>query len=131
MEKVLVKRGTKTQVQTAANTNLLSAGEVYLLTDERRLAVGVSSSDFEPLAKQSEILTSIPTATTTTIGGVKVDGTTITIDGAGKITAVGGGSGGLPSAFSTFSMVNGELIVEHSSSFTLSLVNGEFIVEYT
>lgn len=38
---------------------------------------------------------------------------------------------GLPSAFSTFSVIDGELIVEHSSSFSLSLVNGEFIVEYT
>jgi hypothetical protein len=28
-------------------------------------------------------------------------------------------------------MVNGELIVEHSSSFTLSLVAGEFILGYT
>lgn len=72
----------------------------------------------------------LPPATPTTLGGVKVDGTTITIDGSGKITAVGGGTGGTPSAFSTFSMVDGELIVEHSSSFTLSIVDGEFISEY-
>jgi hypothetical protein len=77
------------------------------------------------------LLTAIPAATTTALGGVKVDGTSIIVDGAGTITAVGGGSGGAPSSFSTFSLVDGELIVEHSSSFTLSLVNGEFIVEYT
>jgi hypothetical protein len=78
------------------------------------------------------LLAAIPAATTSILGGVKVDGTTITIDGAGTITAVGGGSGGgAPSSFSTFSIVDSELIVEHSSSFTLSLVNGEFIVEYT
>lgn len=34
----------------------------------------------------------LPTATTTTLGGVKPDGTTITITGDGVITAVGGGS---------------------------------------
>ena len=71
----------------------------------------------------------LPPATPTTLGGVKVDGTTITVDGAGKITAVGGGSGGT-GAFASFSMVDGELVVEHSSSFTLSIVDGEFISEY-
>lgn len=71
----------------------------------------------------------LPPATPTTLGGVKVDGTTITVDGAGKITAVGGGSGGT-GAFASFSMADGELIVEHSSSFTLSIVDGEFISEY-
>jgi hypothetical protein len=70
-----------------------------------------------------------PVATPTTLGSVKVDGTTITVDGAGKITAVGGGSGGT-GAFASFSIVDGELVVEHSSSFTLSIVDGEFISEY-
>lgn len=70
----------------------------------------------------------LPPATPTTLGGVKVDGTTITVDGAGKITAVGGGGG--TGAFASFSMVDGELVVEHSSSFTLSIVDGEFISEY-
>ena len=37
----------------------------------------------------------LPTASTTVLGGVKVDGTTITISGAGVISAVGGGSGGV------------------------------------
>jgi phage-related tail fiber protein len=71
----------------------------------------------------------LPPATPTTLGGVKVDGTTITVDGAGKISAVGGGSGGT-GAFASFSIVDGELVVEHSSSFTLSIVDGEFISEY-
>ena len=42
-------------------------------------------------------LTSIPTASTSTLGGVKVDGTTITIDGSGVISSSGGGGGSLPS----------------------------------
>ena len=38
-------------------------------------------------------LSSLPTASTTVLGGVKVDGTTITVDGTGTISAVGGGGG--------------------------------------
>lgn len=71
----------------------------------------------------------LPSATTSTLGGVIVDGTTITVDPAGKITAVGGGGGGT-GAFATFTIADGELSVEHLSSFTLSLVDGEFIAEY-
>jgi plastocyanin len=43
---------------------------------------------------------SLPTATTSVSGGVKVDGTTIVINGSGVISATGGGSGGysLPTA---------------------------------
>jgi hypothetical protein len=41
-------------------------------------------------------LTTIPTASTTTLGGVKVDGTSITITG-GVISAVGGGGGAVTS----------------------------------
>ena len=37
----------------------------------------------------------LPTASTVTKGGVKIDGTTIVIDGNGVISAVGGGSGGI------------------------------------
>ena len=45
------------------------------------------------VAPQSGSNYTLPTATTTVLGGVKVDGTTITINN-GIITAVGGGSGG-------------------------------------
>jgi hypothetical protein len=37
----------------------------------------------------------LPTASTVTKGGVKIDGTTIVIDGNGVISAVGGGTGGI------------------------------------
>ena len=36
---------------------------------------------------------SLPTASTSTLGGVKIDGSTITIDGNGVISSVGGGGG--------------------------------------
>ena len=83
-------------------------------------------------AKGRAIAGTNPVATTNSLGSVKVDGTTIIVDGTGKISAIGGGGGGGggTGAFSTFSLVDGELIVEHSSSFTLSLVDGEFIAEY-
>ena len=50
-----VKRGTRSQIDSAAATASLIAGEPYLITDENRIAVGVSTSAFEPMAKQSEI----------------------------------------------------------------------------
>lgn len=54
MPKVLNKRGTRTQLNTAAAENQLSAGEVYLITDENRLAVGLTTSTYETYAKASE-----------------------------------------------------------------------------
>jgi hypothetical protein len=47
----------------------------------------------------------LPTATTSVLGGVKIDGTTITIDGSGVISSAGGGGGSGPlfSAYSTSS----------------------------
>ena len=50
-----VKRGTRAQIDSAAATGGLIAGEPYLITDENRIAVGVSASAFEPMAKHSEL----------------------------------------------------------------------------
>jgi len=47
------------------------------------------------------LLAAIPAATTSILGGVKVDGTTITINGAGTITAIGGGGGLSPTGIKT------------------------------
>lgn len=54
MPKVRVKRGTLSQINTAASANSLSEGEVYLITDEGRIAIGLSVSTFEKFAKFSE-----------------------------------------------------------------------------
>lgn len=54
MPKVLNKRGTRAELNTAAAANQLSAGEVYLITDENRLAVGLTTSTYETYAKASE-----------------------------------------------------------------------------
>lgn len=48
------KRGTRAQIDAAATANDLKAGEVYLLTDEARLTVGIAANAHQPLAKQGE-----------------------------------------------------------------------------
>ncbi|MFN3451168.1 MAG: hypothetical protein ACK4ZE_03345 [Sphingorhabdus sp.] len=48
------KRGTRAQVDAAASANALRLGEVYLITDEARLTVGISASAHQPAAKQGE-----------------------------------------------------------------------------
>jgi hypothetical protein len=58
------------------------------------LATVARSGSYTDLTDQPAAYT-LPTASTTVLGGVKVDGTTITIDGSGVISsAAGGGSGG-------------------------------------
>ena len=54
MPKILVKRGLRADLDTAAAAAGLATGEPYLITDEKRLAIGVSASAYEPMAKQSE-----------------------------------------------------------------------------
>lgn len=64
----------------------------------------------------------LPTASTTVLGGVKVDGSTITINGSGVISATGGGGGGyvLPTATQS---VKGGVRVDGTST----IMNGEVI----
>lgn len=77
------------------------------------------------------VVTDLPIASTTVLGGVKVDGTTITANSSGVITAIGGSGSTQITAFANFSITDGELVVEHLSTFLPSIVDGEFIVEYT
>lgn len=51
-----IKRGTAAQITAAGATNSLNLGEPYLISDQNRLAVGTSSTTFEPHAKLSEVL---------------------------------------------------------------------------
>jgi hypothetical protein len=50
MPKVFIKRGTRAQLNAAAGASGLNAGELYLITDESRLAVGTSVSAFQTIA---------------------------------------------------------------------------------
>ncbi|MEK7661474.1 MAG: hypothetical protein AAB680_05485 [Pseudomonadota bacterium] len=52
---VQIKRGTRAQIVTAAGASGLVAGEPYLITDENRLAVGLSATTYQDFAKQNEI----------------------------------------------------------------------------
>jgi hypothetical protein len=54
MPSVQHKRGTRAQVNAAATANGLKVGEVYLITDEARLAVGTSVNSYQDFAKLSE-----------------------------------------------------------------------------
>lgn len=51
---VKIKRGTRAQINTAAGTSGLAAGEPYLITDENRLAVGLGATTYQDFAKASE-----------------------------------------------------------------------------
>lgn len=50
-----IKRGSRAEIDAAALANGLAAGEPYLITDENRIAIGLSPSAYEIFAKLSEI----------------------------------------------------------------------------
>jgi hypothetical protein len=54
MTRIKFKRGTRAQLDAAAAANALDAGEPYLITDEGRIAIGLSASTYEVFAKVSE-----------------------------------------------------------------------------
>lgn len=55
MAKVLLKRGTRAQIDAAAAGGTLVAGEPYFITDEGRMAVGTSASAYASFAKEGEV----------------------------------------------------------------------------
>lgn len=54
MPSIKVKRGTRAQLDAAATANQLNQGEPYLITDEDRIAIGLSASSYKDFAKLSE-----------------------------------------------------------------------------
>lgn len=52
---IKVKRGTLTQLNTAGTNNLLVEGEPYLITDQGRLAIGLTSATYAAFAKTTEV----------------------------------------------------------------------------
>lgn len=52
---IKVKRGTLTQLNTAGTNNQLIQGEPYLITDEGRLAIGLTSATYAAFAKTTEV----------------------------------------------------------------------------
>lgn len=51
MAKVLVKRGTRAQLNTAAAASGLNQGEIYLITDEDKIAIGLSANTYQTYVK--------------------------------------------------------------------------------
>ena len=55
MSRIFIKRGTRAQLDIAASTSALNAGEPYLITDENRLAVGISTTQYKDYPLKEEI----------------------------------------------------------------------------
>lgn len=68
------------------------SGDYNDLANKPTLATVATSGNYNDLSNRPSAYT-LPTATTSVLGGVKVDGTTITISN-GVITSIGGGGGG-------------------------------------
>ena len=86
MAKVLIKRGTRAQINSAASATGLLAGEPYLITDENRLAIGLSTTTYAEAAKPGDAISiaDINLDGGTDIGADLVDADLILVDdGAG------------------------------------------------
>ena len=76
------------------------ASGITLTSSQITTALGYTPySNTNPNGYTSTAPYSLPTASTGTLGGVKVDGSTITIDGSGVITAHASGSSGVSSIY--------------------------------
>jgi plastocyanin len=123
--------GLGVQVSPTPPNNARS-GSLWLDTDSGELLIylndGDSSQWIQPSTPSFSVGGSggsytLPTATTSILGGVKVDGSTITINN-GIITAVGGGGGTSSNSFSTISVAGQSDILADSATDTLTLVAG-------
>lgn len=68
---------------------------------------------------------SLPIATTTTLGGIKVDGTTITVDANGVITSVGGAGSQGPQGLRGVSVTSA--VIDNTGHLKVTLDNGTII----
>lgn len=111
VESGTTKKLTGSQLKTYAQGGLstvASSGSYNDLTNKPSLATVATSGSYTDLTNKPTLATvatsgsyndltnkpssySLPTASTTTLGGVKVDGTTVTINGSGVISSTGGG----------------------------------------
>ena len=80
---IKLKRGTRDSINAAALGNNLIQGEVFLITDENRLGVGLTSGTYETYAKENEAgLKGTTTATLTlTVAGWTANSQTLTVTG--------------------------------------------------
>lgn len=55
MPSLQIKRGTRAQVDSAATASGLNIGELYLITDEGRLAVGTAANSYQDIANTADL----------------------------------------------------------------------------
>lgn len=117
MPKVLIKRGTRAQIDAAASGNALAAGEAYLITDEGRLAVGTGVGTYAAAAKEGEGAGAAPpvdalsiTYTDGRVTAVTADAvtTTVTYNADGTVNTVSYPAGALTRT-ETYSYTGGVL----------------------
>lgn len=58
MAGIQIKRGTRAQLEAAAAGAELKPGEQYLITDERRQAVGLSASTYAASMREDQVVVS-------------------------------------------------------------------------
>lgn len=105
-------------------TGIATVHQLASKANSADLATVATSGDYNDLTNKPTIPTAytLPTATTSTLGGVKVDGTTITItDGVISATSSGGGSSSY-TAGQGISIDNGEISVDFGNE----IENGGF-----
>lgn len=83
---LLIKRGTRSALDTAAANSLLNQAELYLITDEGRLAVGLSATTYQTFAFESSspaipVNTAAPVLSGSTVVGSELSVTTGTWTG--------------------------------------------------
>jgi hypothetical protein len=86
---IQIKRGTRAQIEAAKAAGQLKDGEPYLITDENRIAVGVSSNGYSSFAKDginSDITSLIGiSGGISTADFIEFDLTAVNTSGVGKI----------------------------------------------
>lgn len=87
MTRIQIRRDTSSN--WATYNPVLADGEFALETDTRKLKIGNGEQPYNDLAYQEGETYTLPPATTETLGGVKPDGTTITVDEDGTIHSAG------------------------------------------
>ena len=55
MATIRVKRGTRSEINTAASASGLNQGELYLITDENVLALGTGATTYQDLLSDASI----------------------------------------------------------------------------
>lgn len=89
MAKILIKRGTRAELNAAGGAGQLNAGEPYLITDEARLAVGTATGSYAAQVIDADLL-AFPTVDGTRgfSGSITTSNGALTLGGAAMATTL-------------------------------------------